>query len=336
VKNFSFILCFFLIIGMTACSAKHAVIVRETEASAASATEETKTTAAHTVVARRADEVAPGYEVELTSAQDEKLNGKFRIDFDGSLKLPYDIVVQTKGLSSKQLKDRVLAAYSKFYQSTPSMDVVVSERMYWVDVRGLVEKPGKYLAKADASVDELLAQAGGILRTNQGETPARYIRVQQLGQTTQLINLSDYYSGIRFDDVRWQGGDVIFVQRDRGEGAAPGDQQNYVKLLGQVTTPGEIPYEPGADFYHYLIKAGGPNEKAALYKIELVRADNGRTVSEFFSVEDDDVLPAIHGGDIVIVHADNTTGFEKRTRIFSEIASVVTSAATIIILAATL
>ncbi len=281
-------------------------------------------------------EVAPGYEIELSSSQDEKLNGKFRIEFDGSLKLPYDTVVQTSGLTSKQLKEKVLAAYAKFYQSIPTMDVAVSERMYWVDVRGMVTKPGKYLVKADASVDELLSQAGGILSPPPPAVGPRYVRIQQLGTTTQVINLGDYYSGVPFSDPKWQGGDVVFVQRDRGEAVPVEDSLKYVKVLGQVATPGEAPFQEGADFYHYLVKAGGPTERAALYKVEIVRMEGGTRVSKFFSAEDEEILPSVQGGDVIIVHADNTTGFEKRTRAIAEIAGIITSFATVVILAVTL
>lgn len=286
---------------------------------------------------RPAGQVAPGYEIDLFNPTDEQMNGKFRIPFSGILELPYGIRVNTAGLSENSLKEKINSAYSNFYQTNPNLRISVVDKKFWIDVRGLVKKPGQYLVRSDSSLDEVIAQAEGLQEIPAQDPAPRYFRIEQMGASA-LIKVSDYYagaySGTELVNPRWQGGEVIFVQADP---AAPQERSvNYVQTLGQVRAPGEYPYRPDADFYYYLVKAGGPTDRANLDKIEIVRWDGALRRSFFFSLEepeDQNQLPAIQGGDLLIVHADNASALEKRTRIVSDIATIITGIATVIVLA---
>ena len=281
------------------------------------------------------DLVAPGYEIELTNPEDEKLNGKFRVDFEGVLKLPYNISVNVDGLNERGLANKITAEYSKFYQTTPNLEMKVTEKMYWVDVRGLVVKPAQYLVRKGASLDEVLGQAGGVWRPESPEKSGpKYVRLIQ-GKAVSVFNLGEYYSGASINDPIWQGGDVVFAQTDRGPNPLDDESVKYVRVIGQVKNPGEYAYRAGEDFYSYLIKAGGPAERADLSRVDVIRYTANGSETMGFDSEEKEEMPTIIGGDTIIVHSDTATGFERRSRVVGSVASIISTIATVIILAIT-
>jgi protein involved in polysaccharide export with SLBB domain len=303
-----------------------AQVASEQEGTGGGANENTGGKAALKV--RGHDEVAPGFEIKVSSLEDQNINGKFRIDFSGKLKLPYDVTLNTDGLTRDALKSKVNESYAKFFKSQPKIGVSVVEEKYWIDVRGLVEKPARVLVQRSASLDEALAQAGGLLKT----ATAKFVRIQQ-GEGSVTIKLSDYYSGNTQDKVpSWQGGDVVFFQSDRDldEAAADGEK-SYIQLLGEVKNPGEYRYSRKADFYDYLARAGGPSDKANLLKIEVIRnSSDGRTSSRFELVPKD--IPQLYAGDMILVHSDKQTPSERVVAMAAGIAGILNTMLLIILL----
>jgi protein involved in polysaccharide export with SLBB domain len=128
-----------------------------------------------------------------------------------------------------------------------------------------------------------------------------------------------------------QGGETVFFQSERPRGATPG--RDYVQVLGQVRSPGDYPYTPGADFYEYLIRAGGPTDRADLHNVTLVRniGDRQREAVNF-ALDESDQIPAIQGGDTLLLHADNPSPLEKKSRVIGGFASILSTIATVVLL----
>ena len=92
--------------------------------------------------------MAPGHQFTLSHSSDSKLSGKFRADFNGILQLPYNVNVDVTGKTFPDLKEAVLSAYRKFFQKgVESVNFNLASRDFWVEVRGLVKKPGRYLVR---------------------------------------------------------------------------------------------------------------------------------------------------------------------------------------------
>ena len=126
---------------------------------------------------------------------------------------------------------------------------------------------------------------------------------------------------------------MYFFQSERGlSGKVTQTGRNYVQLLGQVKIPGEYPYKDGADLYDYLIKAGGPNEKADLQKFELIRGDSKERITYTFALDDLNKIPGLQPGDTVLVHADNPSVLEKKSRVIGGLTSILTSLATVVLI----
>jgi hypothetical protein len=288
---------------------------------------------------RKLNLVSPGYLIGLNNIDDEQLNGEFRIGFDSILRLPYDININTEGLSETELKNNIISAYKKFFKSTPTLGVSVLEREFWIDVRGLVKNSGKYLVRKDASLDEILAKAGGLERNNSGEALAQAIRITQSGEVVTNINLNEYYSGKQLSMPEWEGGNLVFAQLQPETVTSSGitnkkiSSSKAVQMVGQIKNPGELKFLPGADIFYYLVKAGGPTEKADLNRIMIVREANGKKQQKNMNIEQLQEAPVILPGDLILVNSDVPGEFKKRLDVAQAISGVFTSIGYMIILA---
>ena len=273
---------------------------------------------------RPPNEVAPGNLIEIRSP-DSKLNGDYRVEFDGSLKLPYNVRVNSFGLTEDQLTDSIRSSYRTYLRSPNEIKVTVSKKEYLVDAQGLLNKPGKYVVKQNTSLDEIIAEAGGVQTGTNPENVPRFVRINGLGGTT-VIALADYHSGNHKLQPNWQGGETLFFQTEGGAASASLQREsNSVRILGQVKNPAEYAAETNADFYTYLIKAGGPTDRADLGNIMVIRHQTGQTSALTFNLLDTSEIPEIVPGDTIILNADNATPLEKKGRIGASFANIITS-----------
>jgi len=277
--------------------------------------------------------IAPGFLLNLSCAADPKLNGDFRVEFDGDVQLPYDMTVRAVGLTISQINKKLAELYRPYFKTSSDVVARVKERRFWVDVRGLVEKPGRYLVEPEASLDLIIGVAGGLSK----ETPPLYVRIQK-GPKVFILDLNQYYSrGEEHPQILgWLGGEILFFQREiagsLGGKSMSSEFQLPVYMLGEVRKPGEYTLDPGSDFVDSLIQAGGFTERADLDNIEIIRRTGGRKRVYDFSWNNFQQAPAPEIGDVVLVHADNTTKFERHTTLFATIIAALASVLTSVVI----
>lgn len=274
-------------------------------------------------------ELAPGFEVEIRRAADPKINGRYRIGPDGKLALPYDVSVDTASMRPEDLKQALEREYGRILRN-PNFELKVTDQQYYVDVRGLVQKPGSYLVSKDSSLDEVLSAAGGLQEGRDESNNPRFARIRQLG-VTNVVRLRDYFSGARELIPQWQGGETVFISSEAGPRTSFQNQQgrNYVKVLGQVRTPGEYPFESSAGLFDYLIEAGGPTDRADLRRVALVRGVDGESRQVTIDLQNGADSPQLVPGDAIIVHANNPSELEEQSRIMGSFAGVLAALATV-------
>lgn len=276
-------------------------------------------------------EVAPGYLINLQSP-DPKVNGDFRVEFDRVVKLPYDITVNTTSLSEEELVDKIRSAYKTYFRSPADVKISIAKKEYLLDVQGLVKKPGQYPFKENASLDEIIARAEGLSESNNRAQSARYVRISGRSGRNGLIRLADYHSGAKAMQPRWQGGEVLFFQSEGGSlSDSERKQSNIVHILGQVKDPGDYAVEENADFFTYLVKAQGPNDRADLNNVTLIRSQKDQTQALSFDMQDVENIPHIQAGDTLIFNADNATNVEKSSRLWANFANIVSTIGVLII-----
>jgi protein involved in polysaccharide export with SLBB domain len=275
-------------------------------------------------------QIVPGLLLSIRSTDDAKLNKEYRVEFDGTLALPYDMTVNTTGLTQNQLEKKLNDMYRPYFKTAPSIKVRVQERRYSVDVRGLVEKPGRYLVEQNTSLDQVITMAGGLSK----ESLPRFVRIQK-GPKSLLLDLQQYLnkSDDRSQITAWIGGEMIFFQKDVLSSTAASQYRLPIHIMGAVRKPGEYPLKAGADIVDVITQADGFNEAADLRRIEVIRRSGGRQMAYEFSWKNLHRAPAPMEGDVVFVHADVSTRRERQISLTASILSALAAIATTVFIA---
>jgi protein involved in polysaccharide export with SLBB domain len=268
-------------------------------------------------------QIAPGNLLSLHSSGDSKLNGDYRVDMDGSLQLPYNTKINTAGMSLTDLEKRLNEQYRPYFKTTPGMHVRLKERKNWVDVRGLVDKPGRYLVDPDASLDQVISTAGGYSK----ESMPRYVHIQK-GSKNLTLDLNQYLN--KADDrtqiAAWTGGETISLQKDMYSASPTSGYRLPIYVMGEVRKPGEFISKPGTDIVDLITQANGFTAEADLDRLELIRRTGGRELVYYFDWNNFNKAPTPMEGDVMLVRADHATHTE-RTILLT--ATVVTALATL-------
>jgi protein involved in polysaccharide export with SLBB domain len=241
--------------------------------------------------------------------------------------------MQAAGLTLDQFHQALLEKYRVFFRTAPNIQVAILDHKTLVRAQGLVDKPGQYLVAPEGSLDEVIASAGGLQKSADQHPVARYARIVD-GQYRAAVKLADYYSGSAASAPKWRGGETVFFQNEGdGIGDLLGVDKRYVQVMGQVRAPGEYPYRENANFFYYLVQAGGPTDRANMSDLVVMRTDGPKLQAIPFTMENPEKIPGIQGGDVVFVQADNPTSLQKDTTVFGNIGGFMSSMAAVLLVA---
>jgi protein involved in polysaccharide export with SLBB domain len=271
-------------------------------------------------------EIRPGFLIRLKSSDDPGLNKSARVDRTGHLSLPYKVELQAAGLSFESLRAKIQDTYRAYFKKNPSLEVMLEQRKYWVDVRGLVKNPNSYLVDLHTRLDGLLAQAGGLTPENE----AQVVQIRR-GPNQFFVDLQEYYQGSGLELLpKWRGGESAWFlkasQLDSAQSISP-----RIQILGEVHTPGSTSFKDGADFFYYLSRTGGPTPTSDLSRIKVVRdTKQGRMVANGSAEEIAKNIKLSHG-DMIIV-GNSAAGPTERWLQFTSTAAAFVSALGVLIL----
>ena len=271
--------------------------------------------------------LGPGDQIEVEVFGFEELTGPKVVLPDGTITLSLIGEVQAAGRTVQQLTDDIYAQLNTVLVD-PAVTVSLSTlRPVVVTIAGEVQRPGpiqlRSLTRADsdssapaASLDAVpilssaLMEAGGV--TSYADIRRVQVRRSLPGGEVMeaTINLWDaIWSENTPEDPILQDGDAVFVPRitegdplDRRllarSSLSPDTIQ--VRVVGEVTAPGEIPVSPDSTISSAVASAGGPTEDASLRRVELVRLTEDGTIDrqrvdlrnlvDDFQVEEGDVV----------------------------------------------
>jgi protein involved in polysaccharide export with SLBB domain len=270
--------------------------------------------------------VAPGFLFTLTHPTDGKLQGSFRVGFDGILKLPYGVNIDVHGLTTEDVKKKVVEGYNKFFQKG-AQNVILSllRKEYYVEVRGLVKKSGQYLVKRKESIDKVIDAAGGLTGTMKQDFYIASIKQQDMNYS---VSLNQYYENNALGtSFTWTGGDIIFVNNSSSDSiTAP-----TVEILGGVVNPGKTLYKDDANIFYYIGTRGGVISNLGYDEAYLMRKGNKGMERIKFNITDMSQVPAIKPGDTILLNAERRTPFDKAWERTTQIASILTTICFLII-----
>ena len=272
--------------------------------------------------------ISPGYLFALSHPSDAKLKGKYRVNFNGMLKLPYNVRIKADGLTFSNLRKIVRKAYKRYFQDGANkVSLNLISRSYYVELRGLVKKPGRYLVERNKSIDRVIDLAGGL----KGDLKKDFLTavMNQRGRSS-TISLNEYYENITFSKAfTWTGGDSIFISvmnDDSIDKSMP-----MISVVGGVTKPGKVLYKKNKDLFYYINKSGGVSGGVRLDQAFIIRRTRKGLRKIEFDVTDMTLLPAIRENDVILLSSNQETELDRILQRTSQIAGIFASIALFLI-----
>jgi polysaccharide export outer membrane protein len=209
---------------------------------------------------------------------------------DGTFAYPFLGKVQAAGLTVPQLEGQMIQRLANGYLVDPQLTVTVAQyRNRHVYLLGAVRAPGVYPLRHNATLVELLSQAGGptpeagwyalVVRATEGQNGAARSPNGEQGRSVVMhIDLEKLMVGQAVEAAGIESGDTIYVP------------SAFFFVSGEVQRPGRYPLERHTTVQKAVVLAGGFGRFAAKKRLLIKRFIDGQP--QEFQVNMDDLLQA--------------------------------------------
>ncbi|GAB4144960.1 MAG: SLBB domain-containing protein [Cyanobacteria bacterium J069] len=242
---------------------------------------------------------------------------------DGTITLPLIGQVQASGKTTDQFKQDLTERLRAILVNPAATVTVLTPRPIVVNVAGEVMRPGPVRGtdlQGTPTLSAALISAGGITRN----ADIRQVYLRRNGPTgtsqSYTINLWEAISSDNASaDLLIQDGDSIYIP-PLGAGEVL-DRQLLarssfspatvrVRVVGEVTKPGEVQVPPGSSLSSAVAIAGGPTEDARLSRVAFIRMnEQGAVERRIIDLRNLSDANEIQDGDVVIVPKRQDTSF---------------------------
>jgi polysaccharide export outer membrane protein len=235
-----------------------------------------------TAVAAEGYVIGPQDNLSIIVSDEAELTGKFRVDADGTISMPYLGRVPVAGLSLADAQDKVTALLKKDYLKNPQVRIEVDQfKARSVLVTGEVRTPGKVpLLGTTMSLLEALALAGS--PTQNASNDVLVMHPPKPGEKVPdpiTVNRKDLELGKVGRDLVLLDGDIVNV---------PVAKRFYIS--GFIKNPGSFVLDTGTTVGQAIILAGGLTDRGSDRRLSVIRSVDGR-VAEIDVKMEDKVLP---------------------------------------------
>ncbi len=160
-------------------------------------------------------EVRPGDVLQLTFSFTPEFNQELAVQPDGFISLKAVGDVYVVGKTVPQITELVRKAYGNTLHAPEfSVGLKSFEEPHFV-VAGQVGKPGKYELRADTTVTEAVAIAGGFTSQSKHSQVLLFRRVNADWVSVKKLDVKEIYAGDFREDVHLQAGDMLFVPQNK-------------------------------------------------------------------------------------------------------------------------
>jgi polysaccharide export outer membrane protein len=218
--------------------------------------------------------------LSIIVSDEAELTGKYRVDTDGTISMPYLSRVLLAGLSLADAQVKIAGLLQAGYIRNPQVRIEVDQfKARSVIVSGEVRTPGKVtLPGTTMSLLEALALAGSPTVNASNEVIVIHPpKPGELAPEPITINRRELEVGKAGRDITLQDGDIVNV---------PVARRFYIS--GFVKNPGSYVLDTGTTVSQAIVLAGGLSERGTDRRIKVTRVVDGKTVD--VSVELDDRL----------------------------------------------
>jgi polysaccharide export outer membrane protein len=249
--------------------------------------------------------VGPGDHIFLSVPQRPDLNRELVVSAQGEVNLPLVGGVLVRGMTADEIEARLLQSMREYYPSINRVDVSITQALSNVIfVTGDVKLPGKYSFAEPVNVWEAIREAGGPMPTAT-LSGVRVVTDRARGGTSFVVDVQAALDSGSVEDLPiLKPGDTVLV---------PGQEETYtgsagVNVMGAVVKPGTYRLSGRGDLMSALLVAGGPNERADLGDVRLIRpAGDGLAetrkinLQRFIEKGDMESNPKLQSGDTIAI-----------------------------------
>ena len=206
------------------------------------------------------------------------LTGKYRVDADGTISMPYLSRVPLAGLSLQEAQDKITAMLKKDFLRNPQVRIEVDQfKARSVLMTGEVRQQGKVLLTGTSmSLLEALALAGSATQNASNEVLIMHPpKPGEKAPEPITVNRRDLELGKAGRDISLQDGDIVNV---------PVAKRFYIS--GFVKNPGSFVLDTGTTVGQAIILAGGLSDRGSDRRIRIGRVVSGKTVDIPANMED--------------------------------------------------
>jgi polysaccharide export outer membrane protein len=226
--------------------------------------------------------IGPQDNLSIIVSDETELTGKYRVDTDGTISMPYLSRVPLAGLSLADAQEKITTLLKAGYLRNPQVRIEVDQfKARSVLMTGEVRIQGKVtLPGTTMSLLEALALAGSATQNASNEVLIMHPpKAGEKAPEPISINRKDLELGKVGRDITLQDGDIVNI---------PVAKRFYIS--GFIKTPGSFVLDGGTTVGQAIILAGGLNDRGSDRRITVIRTENGKTV-EITVKLDDVVLP---------------------------------------------
>ena len=161
-------------------------------------------------------ELRPGDKFDLAFEFNPELDQTLTVQPDGFITLREIGDLHVAGMTVPEIIARLRESYDKFVQN-PAITVFLTDfDMPYFICTGQVAKPGKYDLRADTTVTEALAIAGGFLESAKHSQVVVFRRTSQDLYETKLMDVKKMLASRNLEeDYHLEPGDMIWVPQNR-------------------------------------------------------------------------------------------------------------------------
>lgn len=258
-------------------------------------------------------QVQVGDIIRVSLPGEESLDKNFTVDRQGKIYLPEIGAVTVSGLTETDLDQHIKDKLLPVFQDLINLHVYVYKRQILINVLGYVEQPGEVVLTADASVQSVLREAGGLRAGAQLDK----IHLRRLGKIIEFDYKKYLDSGDPTLLPQLKSLDTIFVPAspkignvevefdpaniaDAGDAS---DNRHAIKVFGEVNSPGSFSYVENITLIDLLMRAGGVTRYAGVEQIRIL--SNGEPIlfnlKGYLESGDTAALPKVIAGTTIFV-----------------------------------
>ncbi len=242
----------------------------------------------------------------------------FQVDSEGFLILPEAGRLHVLGKTIDEVSNLISLNLSSIYKDIDRLSVVLKERRLLVNVLGYVKKPGPVNLTGQATVQIAINNAGGLEQGAQLDK-IQVRRNNEHGKTEVFV--FDYKKYLDTGDLSILPAlkplDSIFVPASPLTGNVQvdfdaltltsagdaGDNNDAIKVFGEVHRPGIFKYKEGSSLVDMLMRAGGVTRYAGVEQIRVIIGGVPQpfNMREYMDTGNPDLMPRVGKGDTIFV-----------------------------------